>query len=187
MIVSLVVVCHFWACVWITLGFPRYPGEQTWFSDVEELDYTYKSKELDHGSVYVYLSSLYFVVGTLTTNGFGDPIGHSVREYLVSMCLMFFGLLMFTVFYEKGKDIMNNKTKGLYNKKVEEFDAWFNMIKSSVDDNAAVVDDFLLAAVQKTLQHRIDHNWQHLFVNNEQYKHLNPRDKQQVNGLFTSY
>jgi len=90
----------------------------TWFDDVEDLDYTYKSMKLNHGSAYVYLSSLYFVVGTLTTNGFGDPIGHSLREHLVSMGLMFFGLLMFTVFYEKGKAIMDNKTKKLYFQKV---------------------------------------------------------------------
>ncbi len=67
---------------------------------------------------------------------------------------------------------------------MEEFDAWFSMIKNCVDDNAAIVDDFLLSAVQKTLQHRIDHNWQHLFVNNDQYKHLNPNAKQQVNRTF---
>ena len=110
---------HIWACVWIVLGFPRYPGEKTWFMDVADLNYGYKSEELKHGSASLYLTSLYFTVGTLTTNGFGDPIGHTVREYLVSMILMFFGLLMFTVIYEKAKAvIMRNKAQRLHSNKV---------------------------------------------------------------------
>jgi len=179
-IIYIVIFCHIWACIWIVLGFPRYPGEATWFIDVEHLDFEFESDKLRHGMAYLYLRSLYYVVGTLTTNGFGDPIGHTIREYLVSMTLMFFGLLLFTVFYEKAKDIINDKTKGLYSAKVEELDEWFHKIKTCVDDNMTIVDSFLLAAVQKTLEHRIEHNFQHLFVNNEQYKHLDPTSRKQI-------
>jgi hypothetical protein len=84
----MLLVMHVVACVWL------YTGESTpgsWITSEsagigEDTDPTKK-----------YITSLYWVVTTLTTVGYGDYKGFTTKEYLVTMIVEFIGILFFSV------------------------------------------------------------------------------------------
>jgi len=185
--IQLVIIFHFCTCVWISLGYPQHPEEKTWFLNIPDFDYDFGSNELLGGNLSVYLSSLVFASQTLTTIGYGSPTGYSNREYLFCIALLFFGLLTFTYFYEKVKTIITslNEAERIENQEVIELDSWLNMIERNIVNNIDVVNDLLIRSFKQVLHHKIDQDWQEMFVDNEQYKHLDPRAKKEV--IFCSH
>lgn len=81
---------HMIACGWILVG--RTEGWGTW---LENEDFNI-SKKKDDGS-YVYITSLYWVVTTLTTVGYGDIYGKTEQEYIYTMIVEFIGILVFSI------------------------------------------------------------------------------------------
>lgn len=56
----------------------------------------------------IYVTSLVHIVQTVTTIGYGNSTGYSLREYVYSLVLMFIGLLLFAFVFEKVKDIIKS-------------------------------------------------------------------------------
>ena len=73
---------HFCACTWIILGTQ---SEDSWISSLkaQNADGVWE----DYGPFELYVVSLYWILATLTTVGYGDFSGSTAAEMLFSMFL----------------------------------------------------------------------------------------------------
>lgn len=78
------------ACMWIKVG--EHPDWGTWLTNP---DFAVSRENTDKGTVYI--TSLYWVVTTLTTVGYGDIYGKTVEEYIYTMIVEFIGILVFSI------------------------------------------------------------------------------------------
>ena len=88
-------VFHFGACLWIEVGYPDGRGDKTWFASLESYEPGLLPKDYSGGSVNTYVASIFQIITTLTTVGYGDFAGHTVPEYFVLMAVEFFGIMFF--------------------------------------------------------------------------------------------
>ena len=91
----MIVIIHFSACIWISLGYEREHGETTWFDRIDEPGINSSTQNFKADYFNMYVLGIFQVVVTLTTVGYGTYTGDSVREYLFCMVLEFFGELFF--------------------------------------------------------------------------------------------
>ena len=112
---------HFCTCVWISIGFPQEPNEETWFSTIINFYFDGSIQQVIENSWTIYSAGLFYVIGTLTTVGYGANTGISLREKLFAMVLLLFGILVFALFFEKIKAATKilNYRKILQNKEVK--------------------------------------------------------------------
>lgn len=90
------------ACIWVQLGWPTYTGEITWLDSADK----FGSKDTNDRDNYdIYIDSLFQIVQTYTSVGYGTNTGVTSREYLFSLVLLCFGILTFGYFFQKTKSI----------------------------------------------------------------------------------
>jgi len=63
---------------------------------------------------------------------------------------------------------------------VEELDAWLNRMDRNIIESIDVYNELLINSFKRTLRHKLDQDWQELFVGNEQFRHLSHKMKEQV-------
>ena len=95
MLLIIIVIIHFLACMWISLGYEREPGEITWFDRADKLGINSSAQNFRTDYFTMYILGVFQIVVTLSTVGYGTYTGNSVREYLFSMMVAFFGELFF--------------------------------------------------------------------------------------------
>ena len=80
---------HVMACLWIMLA--------SW-SDDSFINVLQKTDEQwqNYGVYEIYVFCLYWILTTITTVGYGDFTGINEREWLFSLLLEFFGLIIFS-------------------------------------------------------------------------------------------
>ena len=78
---------HVVACGWIGVG-----QTEGWGSWLDEGNFDFSKDEST-----IYITSLYWVVTTLTTVGYGDIYGNTVQEYIYTMIVEFIGILVFSI------------------------------------------------------------------------------------------
>lgn len=76
---------HLIACIWLNLG------ENIDGSWLESGNYMYEDASTK------YITSIYWVVTTLTTVGYGDILGKTSEEYAFIMVVEFIGILFFSI------------------------------------------------------------------------------------------
>lgn len=86
-IMMLMITLHTLCCVWIWLG--RENEGQGWIATKSYLISD------THNNDDLYVASMYWVMTTLTTIGFGDITGHSNSEMLFTIVTMFIGIGFF--------------------------------------------------------------------------------------------
>ena len=102
-------IFHFFACIWIALGFPLEANEKTWFDNVAGVGYYDKDMGLlTGGNFEVYVCSIFHVAQTFSTIGYGNFYGFATREYIFSIALLFLGILLFVFSFEKVKSILGS-------------------------------------------------------------------------------
>jgi len=89
------VVSHFGACLWIEMGYVTSQGEKTWFQNSQGYREGLHPREFYGGTYTLYIESLFQVITTLTTVGYGPYIGYTIREFLLLMVYCFFGIFFF--------------------------------------------------------------------------------------------
>ena len=91
----MVVILHFAACFWISLGYETTPDEDTWFDRIKDLSINPSAQSFQADYFTLYIMSLFQVVVTLTTVGYGTFEGSTLREYFFSMSIELFGIMFF--------------------------------------------------------------------------------------------
>ena len=86
-------IIHFYACIWIALGNPTYPGESTWIYSIQNRHFN--PADFTKGEWEVYLCAVDYVVTTLSTIGYGNVLPVTQREYFFAMFMQFFGIAQF--------------------------------------------------------------------------------------------
>lgn len=81
-------VMHLIACAWLSIG---ENVEGSWISNVEN------GIGKDQDDHYKYITSIYWVMTTLTTVGYGDFKGYTSQEYGFTMAVEFMGILIFSI------------------------------------------------------------------------------------------
>lgn len=83
--IILFTIMHMVACGWIYVG-----QRDQWGTWIEKF-------EIKNDGTTIYITSLYWVVTTLTTVGYGDIYGSTKEEYIYTMIVEFIGILVFSI------------------------------------------------------------------------------------------
>ena len=88
----IMIITHFYACIWIWLGTIYVPGShlQPWL--IENAD-TFA----DYSDLSIYIFAIYWIMETVSTVGYGDYSGQTIYEYSFTMLVQFTGLLITSV------------------------------------------------------------------------------------------
>ena len=86
---NLAVIMHIIACVWIFFG-NNEPPEVSWLQHMD-------TQQAERNRVNIYIFSIYWVVTTLTTVGYGDIYGFSSNQFVFTMIVEFLGILVFSI------------------------------------------------------------------------------------------
>ena len=87
LIVQLSLVSHFFACVWVLIGFQQF----YWHDDGWIMNNNQSGIQLlEYWSLYT--SSVYWVIASFTSVGYGDIKGHSTVEYLYQILVGMIGI-----------------------------------------------------------------------------------------------
>ena len=127
------VIVHFCACIWTALAFANESGEVTWLSYIPNVVYDgTNSEEITNNKMTVYIASVFITAESLTTVGYGTADYFTLREQLFAMILLFFGIILFAIFFEKIKALgtLLNQTKIIQEQKVFFFFPNINKKKS---------------------------------------------------------
>jgi hypothetical protein len=96
-------------CLFIFIGINSYPG---WIVELKMQDQSY---------LHLYLTSIYFVIVTITTVGYGDITGKTVSELLFQMYLLIIGTIAysFIISYISNNIIKMNQKSMSFEKNLE--------------------------------------------------------------------
>ena len=82
------IFCHVAACSWVVIAHINLTVMTPTWIEVEEL--------VTASSIDVYVASLYFIVMTMTTVGYGDISSNNLHEYLLNIFLKLAGVVLFS-------------------------------------------------------------------------------------------
>jgi hypothetical protein len=104
-----ILVLNMTTCLFIFIGINSYPG---WIVTLNIQDESY---------FYIYLTSVYFVIVTVTTVGYGDITGKTVPELLFQIYLLIIGTIAysFTISYISNNIIKANQKSMTFEKNLE--------------------------------------------------------------------
>ena len=102
-------VLNLTACLFIFIGFNSYPN------------WLFKLNIQDNSYIDIYLTSVYFIIVTITTVGYGDITGDSMPETLFQILLLIIGTIAysFIISYISNYFIKTNKKSMTYEKNLE--------------------------------------------------------------------
>jgi voltage-gated potassium channel Kch len=105
----IVFILNLTACLFIFLGINSY---SSWIKYLNIQDESY---------LYIYLTSIYFIIVTITTVGYGDITGQTVSEIAFQIYLLIIGTIAysFTISYISNYIIKTNKKSMTFKKHLE--------------------------------------------------------------------
>jgi hypothetical protein len=124
LLILLLLVMHVVACIWL------YTGDTTMGSWVT---HPVNGIGIETDPTAKYITSLYWVVTTLTTVGYGDYKGYTTKEFLVTMIVEFIGILFFSVMMGSINEVFLNGDgdADIIDQKLESVDVWLVKLDNS--------------------------------------------------------
>jgi len=133
--IVLLVLFQVIACSWLYVGDPQYrapgyPKAQTWIHHPTD-GLLAEHDNADANTKYI--TSIYWVVTTLTTVGYGDYKGFTTTEYVFTMVVEFIGILFFSVIMASVNDILDDGSSDydIVETKLENVDVWLVKLDNS--------------------------------------------------------
>lgn len=99
LIVFLIFSIHAIGCIWAYIGFVT---SGSWLDE-------YGISRNEQKEIYV--KSIYWVITTLTTVGYGDIVGFTYNEYIYQMIVEFIGIAFFSFFIGSINNILVQESK----------------------------------------------------------------------------
>jgi hypothetical protein len=127
---------HVLACFWLLLG-RRDKDDYTTVVDVDNLSWVYNPNNLfvpdPNDYKHLYVLSVFYVLETITTVGYGDYTGGNTYERVYAMFLEFVGLTFYSIMMGSINLIMRrgNAYQDLIESKLESLDLWIQRIEKS--------------------------------------------------------
>ena len=84
---------HYLAIVWVWIGSPDFIGYESGYDPWQIANDDFKG----YSQWQIYIFSVYWVCTVVTTVGYGDYAGGTTVEYMYTIGLEFFGLVVFSV------------------------------------------------------------------------------------------
>lgn len=85
----------------------------------------------------VYVASLYWVITTLTTVGYGDFKGYQAGEYIFQMIVEFLGIVVFSYLMGSINNMVGREStlQDIIDERVEEVEFWLRKLEKSRSKN----------------------------------------------------
>jgi hypothetical protein len=131
-----------------------------------------KTPQKTTGSAYIFV--LYWIFTIITTVGYGDFVGGTTAEYLVSIAIEFGGFIVFTVFTL----LVNQSVESgfaydeLVAKKFRFLEEW--MVKLERCNWPRSLDPVRLIAIRKNLENAFQFDFNVIIEEFDFYEHLSP-------------
>ena len=120
--IILFTIMHVVACGWIGVG-----QTEGWGSWLDEGNFDFSKDEST-----IYVTSLYWVVTTLTTVGYGDIYGNTVQEYIYTMIVEFIGILVFSIIMSTVNSFLSAQGDiDIVEAKTDQVDVWLVKLDNS--------------------------------------------------------
>ena len=133
LILLVIYVAHFMACIWIYFGgLHKCDGldeeihcTKSW---IHANDFTQKNSQFS-----VYIFAFYWIFEVITTVGYGDYTGATSQEYIFSIILEFLGLTFFSFLMGSINGIFSasDNFEDLIEEKLDSLDMWIKKIEKS--------------------------------------------------------
>jgi hypothetical protein len=172
-------IIHFYACIWIALGDPSYPGEKTWIYSITNRNFN--PNDFYKGEWEVYLVAADYTVTTLSSIGYGNVLPSTQREYFFSMFIEFFGIAQFGFAVGnmlKFITLYKNQNE-LDAEELEDVGVFVFNYESSIQKSNRPPPK-IMSRVFKILRENVYQNWGDLFLMNEFYPKLLAIEKRRV-------
>ena len=168
---------HVVACGWIYVG-----EKEGWGTWLDNDTFTVSTKR-DEPS-FVYITSLYWVVTTLTTVGYGDIYGKTETEYIYTMIVEFIGILVFSIIMSTVNSFL--QATGDYDiveAKSDQVDVW--LVKLDNSRMSKSLPKILYDKIKVYIQESLTHDHKKLIDGYEFLMQLKPRLRYQlIKSLF---
>ena len=168
---------HVVACGWIYVG-----EKEGWGTWLDNKGFTVSTKR-DEPS-FVYITSLYWVVTTLTTVGYGDIYGKTETEYIYTMIVEFIGILVFSIIMSTVNSFL--QATGDYDiveAKSDQVDVW--LVKLDNSRMSKSLPKILYDKIKVYIQESLTHDHKKLIDGYEFLMQLKPRLRYQlIKSLF---
>ena len=136
LVISLMMAIDILACVWIYIG-RSYPG--TWIRSPENgiegacLPNTDADMCIIGDETTIFITSVYWVITTLTTVGYGDYKGFTQQEYIFQMIVEFLGIGLFSFLMGSINNLVTSdqKLQDILDERIEDLDIWLRRLDKS--------------------------------------------------------
>jgi len=173
---TLIAIMHIIACVWIFFG-NNEPPEVSWLQHMD-------SQEAERNRVNIYIFSIYWVVTTLTTVGYGDIYGFSSNQFVFTMIVEFLGILVFSIIMSNvNQAIGQSGDIDVIENKIDQVDVW--LVKLDNSRLSKSLPKILYEKIKVYIQESLHNDHRKLVDGYEYLDQLKPRLRfKLINELF---
>ena len=88
---QILMLLHYLAIVWVWIGSKDFIGYEAGYDPWQLANEDFAGST----QTQIYIFSVYWTCTVITTVGFGDYSGGTTLEYIITICIEFFGMILF--------------------------------------------------------------------------------------------